>query len=50
MEKTFKISARTWNEESELSDGSYSASDIPDYFEYIFKKPGEKTDNPLIRI
>ena len=34
----FKISAPTWNEEFELPDGSYSASDIQDYFEYILKK------------
>ena len=31
----FKISAPTWNEEFELSDGSYLISDIQDYFEYI---------------
>ena len=30
-----KISAPTWNEEFELPDGSYSISDIEDYFEYI---------------
>ena len=34
---TFKISAPTWNEEFELPDGSYSASDTQDYFEYILK-------------
>ena len=34
----FKISGPTWNEEFELPDGSYSASDIQDYFEYIFQK------------
>ena len=34
----FKISAPTWNDELELPDGSYSVSDIHDYFEYIFKK------------
>ena len=28
----FKISAPTWNEEFELPDGSYSVSDIQDYF------------------
>ena len=28
----FKIPAPTWNEESELPDGSYSVSDIQDYF------------------
>ena len=31
-----KISAPTWNEKSELPDGSYSISDIQDYLEYIF--------------
>ena len=34
----FKISAPTWNEEFELPDGSYSVSDIQDYFKYILKK------------
>ena len=34
----FKISTSTWNEKFELPDGSYSLSDIQDYFEYIFKK------------
>ena len=29
----FKISAPTWNEELELLEGSYSVSDIQDYFE-----------------
>ena len=33
----FKISAPIWNEEFELPDGSYSVSDIQDYFKYIFK-------------
>ena len=33
----FRISAATWNEEFELPDGSYSVSDIQDYYEYIFK-------------
>ena len=32
-----KISAPTWNEKSELPDGSYSISDIQDYFKYILK-------------
>ena len=36
----FKISAPTWNDEFELPDGSYSVSDIQDYFEYILKKHG----------
>ena len=46
----FKISAPTWNDEFELPDGSYSVSDIQNYFEYIFLINGEKTDNPSIRI
>ena len=33
----FKISALTWNEEFQLPDGSYSVSDIQDYFECILK-------------
>ena len=36
----FKISAPTWNDEFELPDGSYSVSDIQDYFEYILEKHG----------
>ena len=46
----FKISTPTWNEEFELPDGSYSVSDIQDYFEYIIKKHETVTDNYLIRI
>ena len=46
----FKISAPTWNEKFELPDGSYSVSDIQDYFEYIKKKHSENVDNPPIRI
>ena len=36
--KKFKISAPTWNDEFQLPDGSYSVSDIQDYFKDIFKK------------
>ena len=32
----FKISAPTWTDKFELPDGSFSVSDIQDYFEYIF--------------
>ena len=46
----FKISAPTWIEEFTLPDGSYSISDIQDYFEYILKKHGENTDKPSIQI
>ena len=40
----FKISAPTWNNEFELPDGSYSVSDIQDYFKYILKKHETVTD------
>ena len=30
-----KISAHTWNDEFELPDGSYSVSDIRDFFKYV---------------
>ena len=43
----FKISAPTWNEEFTLPGGSYSVSDIQDYFEYILKHR-ENTDKPSI--
>ena len=46
----FKIAAPTWREEFELPDGSYSISDIQDYFEYILNKHSESVDNPSIRI
>ena len=46
----FKISAPTWSEEFELPDGSYSVSDIQDYFEYILKKHCESVDNPSIKM
>ena len=42
----FKISAPTWNEEFTLPDGSYSVSDIQDYFEYILKKHEENNNKP----
>ena len=45
----FKISAPTWREGFELPDGSYSISDIQDYFQYILKKHSESVDNPSIR-
>ena len=45
-----KISAPTWSEDFDLPNGSYSISDIQDYFEYILKKHSESVDNPSIRI
>ena len=46
----FKIPAPTWSDEFELPDGSYSISDIQDYFEYILKKHSESVDEPPIEI
>ena len=46
----FKISALAWSDEFELPDGSYSMSDIQDYFEYILKKHSESVDDPPIEI
>ena len=46
----FKLSAPTWREDFELPDGSYSISDIQDYFEYILKKHSKSVDNPSIRM
>ena len=42
----FIISAPTRNGKFESPDGSYSALEIQDFFEYIIKKPKEVTDNP----
>ena len=42
----FKIHAPTWNDEFNLPNGSYSVSDIQDYFEYIIKKHETIADNP----
>ena len=46
----FKISVPTWNDKFELPDGSYSISDIQDYFEYILKKLGEDIDKPSVKL
>ena len=39
-----------WNDKFELPDGSYSLSDIQDYFKYILKKHGENTNKPSVQI
>ena len=44
----FKISATTWNDKFKLTDGSYSVSDIQDYFKCILKKHGENTNKPSV--
>ena len=46
----FKISAPTCNDEFNLTDRSYSVSDIQDYFECIIKKHETIADNPPIQI
>ena len=46
----FKISAPTWNDTFDLPDGSYSISDIQDYFEFIIKKHETLAENPPIQI
>ena len=46
----FKISAPTWNDTFDLPDGSYSISDIQNYFEYIIKKQETLTENPPVQI
>ena len=46
----FQISTPTWSDKFELPDGSYSVSDIQDYFEYILKKHGEDIDKPSVQI
>ena len=45
-----KIFAPTWNDEFNLPSGSYSVSDIQDYFEYIIKKHGTIADNRPVQI
>ena len=42
--------APTWSDEFELPGGSYSISDVQDYFKYILKKHGENIDNPSVKI
>ena len=46
----FKKSAPIWRNEFEVPDGSYSISDIKDYFQYILKKHSENVYNQSIRI
>ena len=47
----FKISVPTWNYTFNLLDGSYSISDIQDYFEFIIKKHETfMTENPQAQI
>ena len=45
----FKVSLQTWNDTFDLPDGSYSVSDIQDYFEYIIKKHETIADNSPVQ-
>ena len=46
----FEISAPTWNDEFDLPGGSYSISDIQDYFEFIIKKHKTFPENSPVQI
>ena len=46
----FKISALTWNDKFDSLEGSYSVSEIQDYFEFIIKKRETLTENPPVEI
>ena len=45
-----KVSAPTWKEEFQSPDGSYSASYIEEYFQYIIKKYKTVIDYPSLKI
>ena len=44
-----EISAPTLNDKFKLPDGSYSVSDIQDYFNYILTKHEKNIDNVSIK-
>ena len=46
----FKISVSTWKDEFDLPNGSYSISEIRDYFKFIIKKHKTFAENPPIQI
>ena len=46
----FKTSVPTWNNTFDPPDGSYSVSDIQDYFEYIIKKNETIADDPPVQV
>ena len=46
----FEISAPTWSDTFDLTDGSYSVADTDYFFEYILKKHSENVDKPSIQI
>ena len=46
----FRFSAPKWNNTFDLPDGSYSITEIQDYFEFIIQKHKTLTGNPPIQI
>ena len=46
----FKITGTTYGKDFELRDGSYSLSDIQDYFRYTIKKHETLTNKPPAKI
>ena len=45
-----KISAPTWNDTFDLTDGSYSIADIQGYFEFIIKNHEILNENPPVQL
>ena len=50
IKNKFNIHSPTWTKDLELPDGSYSISDIQDYFQYIIIVLETFADNPPIKI
>ena len=48
--KMMNLTMITWNDEFELPYGSYSLSDIQDYFEFILEKHGKDIDELSVQI
>ena len=46
----FKIHSPIWNDEFNLSDGSYNIEKIQDYFKYIIEKHETIANNPAVQI
>ena len=46
----FKIHAPSWNDESNLPDGSYNIEQIQDYFKFIIEKHETIADNSPVQI
>lgn len=46
----YKISAPPWSNTFSLHEGTYSISDIQNYFEYIIEKHKTIADNPTMQI